>query len=190
MKVLWPNVWDSLLNSHRIQNLSKTIKDTIDSTFADLNIEFPEFEGEDAVLQFFKYLSSLRQEELPDDKKRTALRSLIELEGVFNEVANLLSIIAVSYRKRHERILLLGDADNDILDSITIPGNNNFCYIKAAHHGTMFGDALKNTSTEFLLISRSKKEFPRTDPVNNGYLLKSRCKLILSTEYLHNCFIS
>ena len=188
LRVLWPDIWNPALGTDRIQRIARHVQQSIEPVLSDLDFQIPVFREADSVLAFFEYLEDLRRQELPEQGKRRVQGILSEIEGAFKDLANSFSIIANSYRKRHSRFLFLGDAEDQILDTIKVPGRSDYICIKAAHHGTNFGKAISGLSTEFLLISRSKKEFPIKD-LHDGYLLKLGYRTILSTEFLRHCLV-
>lgn len=188
LKVLWPDITNPLLGSDEIRRIAKSIKQSIEPFLTDWDFRIPHSEGEDLTIRFFEYLEYLRTRKLSEEKKRLMQRILGEIEGQFKKLANIFSLVASSYRKRHSRFLFLADVDDQILSNLKIPGKREFNCIKAAHHGTSFGNALINLSTEFLLISRNKKEFPVKN-IHDGYLFDIHYKMVLSTDFLHHCLI-
>ena len=188
LRVLWPDVLHPSLGTDKTRSIARHVKQSIEPILSDLNFGVPVFGKEDPVVAFFEYLEYLRNRELSKERKRKVQRILSELEGAFKELANLFSLIANSYRKRHSRFLFLSDANSRILNTITIPGRRDYNCIKAAHHGTSFGKGLSGLSTEFLLVSRNKREFSIRE-VHDGYLLNIDSKMILSTEFLRHCLI-
>jgi len=188
LKVLWPDISNPILGTNGIQKAADYIIRPIRSRLADTDFRIPHFE-EDSTTRFFKWLEDVSRQELPNERKRIIQGLLSELEGAFKGLANLFSIVANSYRKRHSRFLFLGDVNDSILDCITIPGKRNYSLIKAAHHGTAFGRSLKDMSTEFVLISQSKKEFPTIRNIHDGYVCDLNYNAILSTDFLGHCLI-
>jgi len=189
LRILWPDISHSILGSNKIRQIARKVTATIESTMADLDYRVPTFQPEDSFSQFIEYVNYLKNQDLADEKKRKIQAVLGNVEGEFRTVANLLSIVAVSFRKRNGRILHLGDAEDDVLNEITISGSYNYSFIKAAHHGTCFGESISNLDTEFLIISRSKREFSDIKEIHDGYLADIQCRMILSTEHLHHCLV-
>jgi hypothetical protein len=188
LKVLWPDISNAILDTSETQQAAGQILSSITSLLPDLGVRIPGFE-EVSTTSFFKYLEDVRRKELPNEQKGIIQHLLSELEGAFRKLANLFSIVANSYRKRYDRFLFLGDVNDSILDYITIPGKRDYAFIKAAHHGTTFGSSLKDMSTEFVLLSRSKKEFPTIRKIHDGYICDLNYNTILSTDFLGHCLI-
>lgn len=189
LRVLWPDILHPILGTDKIRRIARNVKGSIEPLLSDFGFRVPDFGKEDSVAMFFGYLQDLKDQKLSEERKRTVQKVLDRLEGAFRKMANLLSLVATSYGTRKSRLLLLGDADEDTLDNLTIPGKGNYFCIKAAHHGASFGNALLNLSTEFLLISRNLKEFSHIGNIHPGYLMAMQHKFALSTEFLHHCLI-
>lgn len=157
------------------------------------NIPKPSRYGTDYSMErFFRDLEmeELRYHELPEQIREEIHETLKQVEREFSDIANIFSIAFRTHYKRRSRFLFLGDLTDDLLNQITVPGNKRYECFKTAHHGTAFGKALRNMSTDFLLVSRSQKEFPNIKKINDGYLSKMRYQMLLSTEFLGDCYIS
>jgi hypothetical protein len=189
LKVLWPDVTHPVLGTDKIKGIARKVTESIEPVMADLDFRVPAYQKEDSFSRFFDHINYLKDQDLSTEKKLEVQAMLSRIERAFHRVANLFSIVAVSFRKRRGRLLFLGDAGNEVLDAIAIPGNSDYNFVKAAHHGTSFGKAMSNLKTEFLVVSRSKREFPRLKPIHDSYLTDIQFKMILSTEFLHHCLV-
>lgn len=189
LRVLWPDILHPILGTDEIRKKARQIIELIELSLTHSDFKFPLFEAGDSLLGFFENLEYLRDQELSNKRKNMIQRVLSKVEGSFRNLADLFSLVANSYRKRHSRFLFLGDVRYSILNRIAIPGKRHYSCIKAAHHGTRFGKALADLSTEFLLISRNKKELSGINIIHSGYLCDIDYRMILSTEFLRHCHI-
>jgi hypothetical protein len=189
LRVLWPDITHPILGTKKIRRIAHHVKQSIEPLMSEMGFKVPNFGEKDSVAMFFGYLQNLKGQELSEERKWAVQKILDKLEGAFRKMANLLSLVVTSYRHRKNRLLLLGDADEDALNNLTIPGKDNYFCVKAAHHGVSFGNALLNLSTEFLLISRNLKEFSNIGNIHPGYLIAMQHRFALSTEFLHHCLI-
>jgi hypothetical protein len=146
-------------------------------------------EGEHSLGYILRELSEVRGLELPDEDRRHIQDVLKGLEENLRSLTHMFTLVVNTCRNRYSRFLFLGDIDKSVLDIIKIPGKRYYSLLKASHHGTQFGSALCNMSTEFLLVSRNQREYPRIGPIDSGYISNVGYRMILSTEFLGHCHI-
>lgn len=193
LKVFWPDLYHPSLRSKKVKEKASAVREKIEPIMDRYNIPKPSRYGTDYSMErFFRDLEieELRYRELPEQIREEVHETLKQVEREFSDLANIFSIAFRTYYKRRSRFLFLGDLTDDLLNQITVPGNKIYECFKTAHHGTTFGKALKKMSTEFLLVSRSQKEFPNIKKINDGYTSKMRYRMLLSTEFLGDCYIS
>lgn len=192
LKVFWPDLYHPSLGSKRVKEKASAVRKIIEPLMERYDIPKPS--RYDTAYSIEKFFQDLRREELryrksPEQIRGEIYETLEQVERDFSDLANIFSIAFRTYYKRRSRFLFLGDLTDDLLDQIIILGNRRYECLKAAHHGTTFGRALRNMSTEFLLVSRSQREFPNIKEINDGYISKMRYQMLLSTEFLGDCYI-
>lgn len=186
LRVIWPDFTHPIFQSRPIQQRAKSIINTCEPYLEEMDLRpIPE---DTSVTRFFQYLDYLNRREVPYDVTRIK-NILEEMETAFQDLADTFSIVANSWRKRFGRLLFLGDIKEAVLNSIHIPGKREYTMIKAAHHGTRFGKSLNDLSTEFLVISRDIKEFPRLRDIHKNYYKSINAVSIISTEHLSHSII-
>ena len=188
MRVLWPDLSDQILSKRRILCLARKIRERVEPFLNRFDISIQK-RTDYSLKEFIRELIELQYTEMRQRERQDVHGMLGEIEGTFKKLANLFSLVANTYRNRYSRFLFLGDVDDAVLNEIKIPGKRHYNCLKASHHGTHFGKALQNISTEFLLISRSQREFPAINRIHKGYVLDRNYRMALSTEFLGHCYI-
>jgi len=189
LRVIWPNLRYSILRTETINKKANAVRKAIEPLMDHFNIPRPAFDAEYSMEEFFQDLEKEEPQYREPPEQAKEIREILEsIEEEFHDLANIFSIAFKSYYKDKSRLLFLGDLQSNVLNKISIPGALPFDCMKAAHHGTEFGKALKGKSTEFLLVSRNRKA-KRIKRIHDGYILNMRSKMLLSTEYLGGCHI-
>jgi len=128
----------------------------------------------------FQYLEE-RSKSVP----KTLYVALMKLERNFKEITNYASLIFSS--KEFPYMLFLGDASNFALDACPLDTNlkkTPFFLVKAAHHGTHYGNILNNIKTKFLVFSRNKNLKLREE-----YFSNIEWQIIIDTSKHGSCLI-
>ncbi|MFQ5885570.1 MAG: MBL fold metallo-hydrolase, partial [Thermoplasmata archaeon] len=193
--VLWPDLGSAILGTDHIKRKAKNIHEILENILRRLDLPIPDRDVPDdmsATELFFESLPGIfaRANELDDEQISWIHERLTELKDDFGFLADRLSIAMETSRWSRSRILFLGDLPQRILDFLE--GDlkySSYGCIKAAHHGTEFGAALRDLSTDYLLVSRSTREFPPLKPVHHRYHDTLRYRDILTTEIHGSCFI-
>lgn len=189
LRVIWPDLRHSVLRTKKIDKKANAVRVAIEPLFDRFNIPRPTCDSRYSMKKFFE---ELEKEEIqyrePPKQAEDISRVLGKVEKGFQDLANIFSIAFKSYYKDKTSFLFLGDLQRNILNQISIPGTRAFDCVKAAHHGTEFGKALKGKSTEFLLVSRNRRR-RKIKNIHEGYILDMRYGVLLSTEYLGDCYI-
>ena len=194
-EVLWPDyhILDQFMR-RKLENLRKridNIKNQLDSrqqrAFNIIyNVLSGAFSDSIEVMWFNNYLEEdyldVEREGLPS----SLIRAVGELEKEFKKLTNSASLIFSS--KEYPHMLFLGDASDLALnircakpDLREIP----FFLIKAAHHGTHYGNILDGVKTKFLVFSRNKILKPRDE-----YFTNIDWYSIIDTHKHGSCLIS
>ena len=192
LKVFWPDLYDPFLGTSRVRRIANRVAGITERFMDEYNLPKPEQYGTDYSMEgFFHDLEreEILHRELPERERRYIHRTLRRIECDFAELANIFSIAFRTHYKRRSKLLFLGDLTDDSLNQLTIPGSKRYECLKAPHHGTTFGRSLRNMLTEFLLISRSQRDFPNIKKINDGYISETRYRMLLSTEFLGDCYI-
>ena len=190
LRVLWPDPFDPILGSIGVVRTARVVRKIIEPLLAQYGMHIPEeYALNYTMKRFFEELEEISYQELPEQERKTMHQRLRRIEGHFKKLANMFSLALRTHRMRRSRLLFLGDLTDNILNKIRVPGNKEYDCLKAAHHGTTFGTALRNISSEFVLISRSQKDFPRIGRINDGYVMEIKYRTLLNTEFLGDCYI-
>lgn len=188
-KTLWPDLYSQLFVDEDVIAKSQECLSRLYGAVEDIRIDYSFYYGEN-MKGFFRHLAEISSPRTSRPYHEDIHKVLRSVERSFSEVANLFSLVVSSYYRKTDRMLLLGDATNDVLDTIKIPGGNEFNLIKSSHHGSFFGGSLAKLSTEYLTISRSKRDYPRITMIHPNYFTYLNSKCILSTEHLgHNLIV-
>jgi len=191
LKVFWPDLYHPSLENEKVKRKANAVREIIEPTMDRYGIPKPSKYGTDYSMErFFRDLEieEIQYHELREQVRKEICKTLEQVERAFSELANIFSIAFRTYYKRKSRFLFLGDLTGNILNQISIPGTNRYDCMKAAHHGTEFGSALKDMSTKFLLVSRNER-YKKIKKIHDGYISKMRYKMLLSTGFLGDCYI-
>lgn len=187
LRVFWPKWSDPCFGTKRVREKAATIRESIEPMMDQYGIPKPsDFEGDLNMESFFRVVRDYSRDRQGEINRQKVYAVLEEIENAFRDLADLFSIAFRTHYKRKSRCLFLGDLSGRILDKITIPGTSEYDVIKAAHHGTRFGNALEGMTTDLLLISRSEKH-SKIKRIHDGYLHKMQYNMLLSTGFLGDC---
>lgn len=190
LRVLWPDLYHLFLGTKRVVEAARIVVEMVERLLGQYGVPIPSEEGENYSMQrFFSDLREMSRREISGREKKQIHHILREVEQHFRGLADVFSIVFRTHRSVRSKFLFLGDVPDDLLDQMSIPGNRSYDCIKTAHHGTRFGAALKNMEAEFVLVSRSQREFPGIKEIANGYITDIGFEMLLNTEFLHDCYI-
>lgn len=190
LKVFWPDLSHPTLGSRKVKKKACIIREIVEPIMDRYNIPKPsDYYTDYSMEKFFQQLKEIPYFDLQERERRKIHETLKQIERVFSKLADIFSIAFRTHYSRGTKFLFLGDLTNDLLNRITIPGNKQYDCLKAAHHGTRFGSALRNISTDFILISRSQRDFPNIKQINSGYISEIQYHILLCTEFLGDCYI-
>jgi len=187
-KTLWPDFDSYIFSNTEVISKSNESLYRLYAAVENLDIDYSFFYGEN-MKGFFRYLAEICSPRTSRPYHEDIHEVLKSVEGSFSDVANLFSLVVSSFYRKSDRMLLLGDATDDVLDEIYVPGGNEFNVIKGSHHGTTFGWSLEKLSTEYLTISRNKHERSDITSIHPSYYQALYTRYILSTEHLDHCLI-
>lgn len=190
LSILWPDLRHPFLGSDRIKKAARIVRETVEPVLSRNDIPVPSEYGEDYSMEtFFTNLEEIRNNKVAEEEERIIHHTLRQVERQFRNLADVFSIVFRTYRSIRSKFLFLGDAPDNLLDQMRIPGYKSYHFLKASHHGTRFGKALRNMVTEFVLISRNRKEFPGISDISEKYIMDIQYDMLLSTELLGDCYI-
>jgi len=188
LKVIWPDFTNQIFVS-KIE-IANRVRNITDKLLKRFELPIPADYGEEYSLDFFfSQLWELRGKELSEEEKQYVWNILSEIENEFRILANSISLVCRTNRRKYSRFLFLGDLEDCELNALKIPGKPEYDCIKAAHHGTTFGKSLKNLKTHYLLLSRNQSQYRKIRPIHVGYFKALSSKDILSTESFGSCLI-
>jgi len=186
MNVIWPDLSSNLLSTKEVYERSNKIITNLQPLLERYDIQIDNYIDQNDTLELLSILNEFINRDIHSEEIE---RILNELEVEFKYLNNLISLVLITYVKRKDRIILLGDVPKKVIDILNINRRPEYRVIKAAHHGTEFGNSLRGLNNDILLISRNCGEYKALRKVNYGYYCEMNNRLILSTENVKSSII-